>query len=458
MAKVLIVDDEPAQRTIMCSILQSENHTVAQADGVDRALQMLADVDPAVVLTDLKMQGRGGLELVEEVSRRHHAPEVVVITAFGSVDTAVRAMRLGAYDYLTKPIERDELLLTVERAADKFRLRTDGARLREEQVRSLSTGLVTESNAMRQVMEVVRKVAPSDATVLIRGESGTGKERIARLIHALSQRGTRPIQSVNCAAFPETLLESELFGYEKGAFTGAQTRKIGILEAASGSTLFLDEVVDMSVNTQAKLLRVLQEREIRRVGSTTNVPVDIRVIAASNMSMEDAIKKGRFREDLFYRLNVIPIVLPPLRDRPEDIEQLVRFFLARRSRSGIDPEALDLLRAYPWPGNVRELEAVMERVIILSSNDRIAARDLPEEIRSPVKRSAGESPGFELPSGGIVFEEWERNLLQQALGRSGGTMAEAARLLGMTYRTFQYRAEKFGLLHGQGAQQDQPAQ
>jgi DNA-binding NtrC family response regulator len=447
MAKVLIVDDEAGQRNIMASILRSAGYALVEAQNVDGALVELQDFRPDVVLTDLKMEGKSGLVLVEEVSRLSLPPEIVVITAFGSVESAVKAMRLGAYDYLTKPLEREVLLLVVQRAAEKYLLRIEGQQLRDELTKQLTEGLVAESASMKSVLEIVKKVALSDSTVLIRGESGTGKERIARLIHYLSTRGRKPMQSINCAAFPETLLESELFGYEKGAFTGAQSRHVGLVEAASGSTLFLDEVADMSLSTQAKLLRVLQEREIRRVGGTKNVPVDIRIIAATNKNLEDAIKQGTFRDDLFYRLNIIPIAIPPLRERVEDIEALVNFFISRSGKpKTVEAAAMKLIKEYSWHGNVRELEAVMERITVLSTNSVINIDDLPPELRqsqTPVFPSC--SPVFELPGQGIVFEEWEKSMLSQALERSNGIMAEAAKLLGMTYRTFQYRAEKFGL-------------
>jgi DNA-binding NtrC family response regulator len=446
MAKILIVDDEAAQRRIMSDILKAAGHRVAVAESADQAEETAADFGPEVVLTDLKMPGRGGLSLVETLGKLPLPPEVVVITAFGTVDTAVKAMRLGAYDYLTKPLEKEELLLVAERAAEKFSLRMESKRLRQELHGRLGEGLVAESGAMKAILEMVSMVAQSDATVLIRGESGTGKERIARLVHLQGHRGSRPMLSINCAAFPETLLESELFGYEKGAFTGAAARKIGLIEAAHGGTLFLDEVGDMSLSTQAKLLRVLQEREIRRVGGTATIPIDIRVIAATHKDLAEGIRNGSFREDLFYRLNVIPIVIPPLRDRKEDIPALIRHFLTRSPRTKtIQPEVLRLLTLYDWPGNVRELQAVMERVSVLTKGTEITAADLPFELREEGRRPAPAMGEFEIPPEGIVFETWEKNLLSQALGRSQGNMAEAAKLLGMTYRTFQYRAMKFGL-------------
>jgi DNA-binding NtrC family response regulator len=447
MSKVLVVDDETAQRNIVASILKSAGHIIYEAASVDEAIQQMAENRPEVVLTDLKMPGKSGIALVEEIARCQLPPEVVVITAFGTVETAVRAMRNGAYDYLNKPLEREELLMVVERAAEKYSLRVDGIQLRMELTRQVKSGLVAESSAMRSVLDIVSKVAISDSTVLILGESGTGKERIARLIHYQSLRGHKPMQSINCAAFPESLLESELFGYEKGSFTGAQARRIGLIESASGSTLFLDEVADMSLSTQAKLLRVLQEKEIRRVGGNKNVPVDIRIISATNKNLEEAIKKGSFRDDLFYRLNIIPITIPPLRQRKDDIRALVHFFINRSGRpKTIDLLALDILMEYDWPGNVRELEAVMERISVLSNNDIISVNDLPSELR---KKNSGlnikDDAELELPDGGIVFEELERNFLMQALKRSNGIMADAAKLLGMTYRTFQYRSDKFGI-------------
>jgi len=445
MSKVLVVDDEAGQRNIVASILKSVGNVVFEAASVDEALQHIIENRPEVVLTDLKMPGKSGLVLVEEISKYQLSPEIVVITAFGTVETAVKAMRLGAYDYLNKPLEREELLLVVERAAEKYGLRVDGIQLRLELTRQLTTGLVAESAAMRSVLDIVTKVAASDSTVLIRGESGTGKERIARLIHYQSKRGHKPMQSINCAAFPETLLESELFGYEKGSFTGAAARRIGLIESASSSTLFLDEVADMSLSTQAKLLRVLQEKEIRRVGGTKNIPVDIRIISATNKNLEEAIKLGSFRDDLFYRLNIIPVTIPPLRDRREDITALVNFFINRSGRpKTIEPKAMELLTDYKWLGNVRELEAVMERISVLSSNDVITVDDLPSELKRPLETGYS-LPMWELPKDGIVFEEMERGILLQALQKSNGIMADAAKLLGMTYRTFQYRAEKFGI-------------
>jgi two-component system, NtrC family, response regulator AtoC len=365
------------------------------------------------------------------------------MTAYETVETAVNAMKFGAYDYLTKPIERNVLLLVVERAAEKHLFKVDSVRIKEHEKKNLLDSFLFTSEVMKKVLTTIEKVAPTDATVLIQGESGTGKKRVARLIHFLSNRGNRPIQSINCSAIPDNLLESELFGYEKGAFTGANSTKAGIIEEAHGSTLFLDEIGDMNLNTQAKVLRIIQEKEVRHLGSTSTFKVDVRIVAATNMNLEEAIRSGTFREDLFYRLNIIPIIIPPLRGRKEDIPVLVQHFLNRRGSSKtVSREALDYLCQYQWPGNVRELEAVIERLIILSPNDQITFDDLPSEIRNLNTLSVD---SFEIPSSGIIFEELEKKLLSQALTRSNGMISEAAKLLGMTYRTFQYRATKFGL-------------
>jgi DNA-binding NtrC family response regulator len=448
MAKILVVDDEAGQRNIMVSILTAEGHILLEAPNVDEALGQIRDFQPQVVLTDLKMPGKSGLVLVEEIAKLDVRPEVVVITAFGSVETAVKAMQSGAYTYLNKPLGRDELILVVRRAVEKYLLREESDQLRAELTKQLYTGLVAESAVMKNVLSIVAKVAQSDSTVLIRGESGTGKERIAKLIHYQGPRSRKLMQSINCAAFPETLLESELFGHEKGSFTGAQNTHVGIVESASGSTLFLDEVGDMSLSTQAKLLRVLQERQIRRVGGTKTIPIDIRVIAATNKNLEEAIKQGTFRDDLFYRLNIIPIVIPPLRERWEDIEALVAFFISRSGRpKTVEERAMKLIKEYQWPGNVRELEAVMERISVLSTSDVIKVEDLPLELCSTPSSTASPSCPA-IPEQGLIFEEWEKNMLAEALKRSHGVMADAAKLLGMSYRTFQYRAEKFGLKEG----------
>ena len=449
MARVLIADDDAAQRHIIASILKGEGHEVLEAGSAEEGLDRLQQKRCDVVLTDMRMPGQGGLHLLESALKLAPAPEVVVVTAFGSVDSAVKAIRLGAYDYLNKPLDKDELVLLVQRAAEKFSLRRDSQRWKQAAQVGIGQGIVAESAAMKAVLETIRLVSKSDSTVLIQGESGTGKERVAKLIHSGSLRASKPMLSLNCSAFPETLLESELYGHEKGSFTGASARKIGLLEAAEGSTLFLDEIGDMPLSLQAKLLRAIQEREIRRVGGISTISVDIRILAATNRNLQEAVRQGSFREDLFYRLNVIPIVISPLRKRKEDIPLLISQLLAHPSRrKSISKEAVEALLRYNWPGNVRELEAVLERICVLTSNSVIGIDDLPLELRNarPKSNSAGGSnSGFDLPPEGIVFEDVERQLMVQALARSQGIMADAAKLLGMTYRTFQYRAIKFEL-------------
>lgn len=444
MARVLIVDDQEKQRKILADILATAKHLVFEASSVNRAMERIKENLPEVVLTDLKMPGKGGLKLVEEVSQLPLSPEVIVMTAFSSVKTAVKAIRLGAYDYLSKPLEPEEVLFLIEKAREKHALKAESKHLKEELIREITSNMVAESFVMRDILEVVEKVSATDSTVLILGETGTGKEYVARLVHLQSTRGRNPMQSVNCAAFPETLLESELFGYEKGSFTGAQTRKPGLIETASGSTLFLDEVADTSLNLQAKVLRFLQEREIRRVGGKENIKVDIRVIAATNRDLKEAIKLGSFREDLFYRLNVVPITIPPLRERKEDIPILISHFFSKLGHTKtIEPLAMKSIMEYHWPGNIRELEAVVERIAVLSTGDKVRLEDLPPELTG--RRPLSGAAQLDIPDEGIVFEEWERKLMVRAMEKAGGNMATAARLLGMSYRTFRYRANRFGL-------------
>jgi DNA-binding NtrC family response regulator len=451
MKKILVVDDDCSQCSIINSILSSEGFSVSEAESVEQAIGKIKEIAFDVVLTDLKMHGRSGLEIVTFISEMHEAPEVIVMTAYGSTETAVRAMRSGAYDYLCKPLEREELLITVQRASEKRQLRIEGILIRAEKARDAFDQLIIASESMNHVLEIIKKVAPTESTVLIRGESGTGKERVARLIHNLSNRCVFPLQSINCSALPETLLESELFGYEKGAFTGAYTKRKGIIEAASGGTLFLDEVGDMPLSLQAKLLRVIQEKEVRPLGCNSTVKVDIRIITATHRDLPKMVREGSFREDFFYRLDIIPIFIPPLRERIKEIPVLVQEFLRRKGgKKQVSENVLLKLKGYSWPGNVRELESVIERMVILSSKNCIDVSDLPLEIQTPGFReedNTKQQTDFQLPPQGIHFEELERSLLLQALKRSNGVMADAAKLLGMTYRTFQYRATKFGLIN-----------
>jgi DNA-binding NtrC family response regulator len=457
-ARLLVVDDEPAQLEILRLVLVAEGYEVALARGGRAALAALQRQQVDVVLTDLKMADLSGIALLEEIMRVQPGTCVVLMTAHGTIGSAVEAMRKGAFDYLTKPLERDVLLLAVSRAVERAGLVSENRRLREElRARFKVENLVGAHGSMHEVFRVVHKVARSGSTVLIYGESGTGKELVARAIHVSSDRRDRAFTAVNVAALPETILEAELFGYEKGAFTGADARKIGLIEQANGSTLFLDEVGELKRDLQVKLLRVLQEREFNRVGGTEPVPVDVRVVAATNRDLEREVREGRFREDLFYRLNVIPISLPPLRERRTDIPLLVEHFLAKHGEPGrarrMAPEALDALGAYSWPGNVRELESVVERTLLLAEGDVIRVEDLPAAVR--VRPGASAGLAIEIPDTGVDLEQIERDLIQRALEKAGGNVTRAARLLGLTRRTLQYRLEKMrGAPVGAGAAPD----
>lgn len=456
--QILVVDDEASQREILRTILSSEGYRVEMAGSVAEAVQKSEQKRFDLVLTDLRMPGADGLSLVGRLTREDPPTLVILMTAYGSIDTAEQALRQGAFDYLTKPLEREELLLIVGRAFERIRLIQENRLLRQQlEARFRVEGIVGSHYRMQEVFDKLHKVSSSTSTVLITGESGTGKELIARAIHRHSPRKDRPFVAISCAAIPETLIESELFGYEKGAFTGAISRRQGLFEAADKSTLFLDEVGELNVNLQSKILRALQEREIRRVGGREDLKVDVRIIAATNKDLEAEVARGMFREDLFYRLNVMTINLPPLRERSTDLPQLVEYFVARacaeagRPSMAITTEAMRLLLNYHWPGNVRQLEAVLQRAVLLSDGHTVDYMDLPIEVRFsslPPRepRETADSEGmyrFALPSQGINLEEVEREFILQAMEMSGGVIAKAAKLLGLSYRTLQYRLEKF---------------
>jgi DNA-binding NtrC family response regulator len=450
IGSILIVDDETNQRDILNNILKKEGYFIADASGVREALDMLEKSEFDLILTDLKMQGKSGLDLLEIVLANDPQQCVILMTAHGSVDSAVEAMKKGAFDYLEKPLERDNLILTLRRAFERIALVREN-RILQKRVEAIQgiPNMLGEHPKMREVFRVVGKIAATTSTVLIVGESGTGKELIARAIHDGSQRRDKPFMPINCAAIPDTLIESELFGHEKGSFTGANAREIGIFEAANDGTVFLDEIGEMNVAMQAKLLRAIQEKEIRRVGGKINIPLDVRIISATNKELEQEIKRGNFREDLFYRLNVIRINLPPLRERGSDIKTLAEFFVHKYSKTsgimvdGISRTALKLLMNYTWPGNVRQLESVIERSVLMTESNFIEAEDLPAEI-SATSLVAGGIP-FELPPEGIAFEELEKGLIIKAMERADWVIGKAAPLLGMSYKTLQYRLEKFGI-------------
>jgi DNA-binding NtrC family response regulator len=447
---ILIVDDEKGQREILTLILMKEGYDVADVPGVREALEQLGRREFDLIMTDLKMQGQSGLDLLEAVQAADPLQCVIIMTAHGTVDSAVEAMKKGAFDYLEKPLERDNLILTLRRAFERIGLVRENRVLlkRVEQIQTIPN-ILGEHPKMREVFRIVSKIAATNSTVLIVGESGTGKELVARAIHDGSQRRDKPFMAINCAAIPDSLMESELFGHEKGSFTGANVREIGIFEAANGGTVFLDEIGEMNVAMQAKLLRAIQEKEIRRVGGKVNVPLDVRILSATNKELEQEIKRGNFREDLFYRLNVIRINLPPLRERGSDVKNLAEFFIKKYSQSsgiaveGISRSALKLLMNYAWPGNVRQLESVIERSVLMAESNYIEPEDLSAEVTLTSALSGGIP--FELPPEGIAFEELEKGIIIKAMERADWVIGKAAPLLGMSYKTLQYRLDKFGI-------------
>ncbi|HEY0004882.1 MAG TPA: sigma-54 dependent transcriptional regulator [Pyrinomonadaceae bacterium] len=432
---ILVVDDEKGQREILEMILSSEGYDVTTASSGEAALKFARERRFDLALSDFKMTGMDGIELLQQLLAHDSSIIVILLTAHGTIDSAKEALRRGAFDYLQKPYDRETLLETIRRAL---------ARLDE-----LDTEILSASAAMETVKKMILKVARSNSTVLIRGESGTGKELIARAIHNQSPRVTEMFQAVNCAAINENLLESELFGHEKGSFTGAHAEKKGLFEVADKGTLFLDEIAELDIGMQAKLLRALQERKIRRVGGTRETPVDVRVVAATNRDLRAMVQDGRFRDDLYYRINVLSIDVPPLRERHDDIPVLINYFLKKHTRNtsrlvrGLTPETRRIMTSYSWPGNVRQLESAIERAILLCEGDLITPEDLPLELRQDAQPAA--EGAFKLPPEGINFEDVERALIMQAMEQTDYNITKAAKLLGLTFRTLQYRLEKFGI-------------
>jgi len=434
---ILVVDDEKNQREILETILSGEGYDVTTASSGEAAMKFVESRRFDLVLTDLKMTGMSGLDLLKELTNYDKSIIVILLTAHGSVDSAVDALRLGAFDYLQKPYDKDKLLETVSRSLNKLT--------------ALDTEIVSVSPEMDKVKKLILKIAKSNSTVLIRGESGTGKELIARSMHKNSLRTNETFQAVNCAAINENLLESELFGHEKGSFTGAVGEKKGLFEIANNGTLFLDEIGELDIALQAKLLRALQEREIRRVGGVREIPVDVRVLGATNRDLLKMTEEKRFREDLYYRLNVLSIEIPPLRERRSDIPELIDYFVKKHTRGterkiNIDAAAKKILHDYHYPGNVRQLESAIERAILLSENDTITTEDLPPEMtQASGSVSVDGDSQFKLPPEGVNFEDVERSLIMQAMDRTDNNITKSAKLLGLTFRTLQYRLEKFGI-------------
>lgn len=447
---ILVVDDEKGQREILQTILKKEGYRIVEVPSAKEALARLAEDEFDLILTDLKMPGMSGMELMEEILADTPHQSVVIMTAHGTIDSAVEAMRKGAFDYLEKPLERDDLLLTLQRAFEHIALLRENRALHRKLAETTPVpNIIGDHPKIREVFRIITKIAPTGSTVLINGESGTGKELVARAIHDLSPRKDNPFFAINCAAIPDALIESELFGHEKGSFTGANTREIGIFEAASSGTVFLDEIGEMNVALQAKLLRAIQEKEIRRVGGKVNIPVDVRIVAATNKDLEAEIRKGTFREDLFYRLNVIRLNLPPLRERGSDLVTLADHFVRKYAATtgmpvqGISKAALKVLLNYTWPGNVRQLESVVERGVLMAEGSLIQPEDLPAEVHHEFGRH--DVLPFDFPPSGISFEELEKELIIKAMERADWVIAKAAPLLRMSYKTLQYRLEKFGI-------------
>ena len=424
---ILVVDDDKPQRDILSEILTDAGYDVTPAASGEAAMKFAKERSFDLALTDLKMTGMDGIELLQHLLALDSSIIVILLTAHGTIESAKEALRRGAFDYLQKPFDRDQLLHTIKRALGTLD--------------KIDVEIISASPKMEAVKKMILKVARSNSTVLIRGESGTGKELIARAIHNQSPRSSEMFQAVNCAAINENLLESELFGHEKGSFTGAHAEKKGLFEVADRGTLFLDEIAELNISMQAKLLRALQERRIRRVGGTFEIPVDVRVVAATNRDLRAMVGDGRFRDDLYYRINVLSIDVPPLRERREDIPVLIDFFVRKHTKNtsrlikGLAPETKRILHDYGWPGNVRQLESAIERAILLCEGDLISPEDLPSEVRQ--ESSSVATGGFKLPAEGINFEEVEKNLILQAMDQTDYNITKAAKLLGLTFRTLQ---------------------
>ncbi|OPY84387.1 MAG: Transcriptional regulatory protein ZraR [Syntrophus sp. PtaU1.Bin208] len=450
---ILVVEDGQSQREMLRDFLRKEGHTVAEAASGEEAVQSVMKGAFDLVLLDYKMPGMDGMQVLREVKRLNPETDVVIITAYGTIETAVDAMKAGAVDYITKPLEFDELLLLIDRVAERRTLLRENEILRRQlKDQGVTTdSIIYSSQKMAALTSMAARVASSRATVLLNGESGTGKELLARLIHQLSPRSSKPIVTVNCGALPESLIESELFGHEKGAFTGASARRIGRFEEADGGTLFLDEIGELTMPVQVKLLRFLQEREFQRVGGNTNIRADVRIISATNRDLEGMVKEGKFREDLFYRLNVVVMSIPPLRERREDIPILIDHFLKRftaengKDIAGISSEARDLLMKYDYPGNVRELENIIERAVVIARNEVLSLEDLPfrEEVMAA-------SSGGGIPEEGegklrSAMEHLERQMIQDAMEKTAYHQTRAAEMLGLSERMLRYKLKKYAL-------------
>ncbi|WP_432821843.1 sigma-54-dependent transcriptional regulator [Trichloromonas sp.] len=451
MAHILVVDDEKNYRAVLGQLLEAEGHRVSAAENPFAALELLSRESVALILSDLKMPHMDGVAFLQRVRQDIGDIPFVVLTAFATVETALAAMKAGAFDYLLKPFKNDEMLLIVDKALGYARLQTENTALRRQLQRSQSRDLLGDSPVMQKLLADIGQVAPARASVLITGESGTGKELVAGTLHRLSPRRQGPLVSINCATLTETLLESELFGHERGAFTGALERKRGLLEVADGGTLFLDEIGEFPLSLQPRLLRVLQERRFRRVGGTAEIETDVRIVAATNRDLSVMMAEGGFREDLYYRLNVVTLETPPLRRRPEDIPLLALSFLQRfslelgRRVTALAPEVLDLLQGYSWPGNVRELQNTLERGVLFCQGDVLLPEHLPEVLHrqdAPAATAAGLELDRPLPE---LLDRIEADLIHRALVQARGVQAQAAEILGISRSNLQYKLKKHDL-------------
>ena len=450
--RILVIDDDAGLRKSLTLILTDAGYEVVHAEDGESGLSTALEQEPDLILCDVRMPKLGGIDFLDRYQEAGGTALVLVMTAYGGLELAVKAMKKGAYDYLPKPFGADEVLLTVRKAEEREQLRQEVGRLRNEvRADARFAELVVGSPAMERALDIVRKVARHDSSVLVTGASGTGKELVARILHRESARAGEPFVPVNCGGIPEQLLESEFFGFVKGAFTGADRDKEGLFEAADGGTLFLDEVGELSMPLQVKLLRALQEGEVRRVGDTETRKVDVRIISATNLDLEEAVENGTFRKDLYYRLAVVPIHLPQLRNRKEEIPRLVQHLLERqRVRLGlgpvsVEPEAMAVLLEYPWPGNIRELENVIERGLVLKEGDSIGVEDLPELVRRP----APDGPGVSIDGQDLSVKrqgaKLEKHLIQLALDRTGGNKTQAAELLELSPRALRYKVQEYGI-------------
>lgn len=452
MEKILVIDDEKSILDLLDMVFKKEGYQVETSLSATKGLGLIDKQDFDLILCDIKLPQMNGMEILERVKAKRPDIPVIMITAYGTTKQAVEALKAGALDYVVKPFDMEELKIIIAQGLEKRRLKQENILLKNELREKYRFGnMIGKSKKMREIYSLIEKIAGTGTSVLIEGESGTGKEMAARAIHFLSRRREDPFVSINCAALPENLLESELFGHMRGSFTGAIADKKGMFEVAQSGTLFLDEVGEMSPLTQVKLLRALQEKRVRRVGGTEEIPVDVRIIAATNQNLKKKIEKGNFREDLFYRLNVISFEMPPLRKRREDIPLFVPHFLKKhcigmgRKMKRIPPEMMKIFESYPWPGNVRELENVMERIVAIEERGTITEESLPGELLSPHKTSETKflfQPGFNLNE---YLDDISRNHIRQAFEASEGNLGKTASLLGINYRSLRYLIEKYGL-------------